>query len=139
MSESSGVSPELDIASTVSRAVIMPRSPWLASPGWTNCAGVPVEARVEAILCPTWPLLPMPVTITRPWSCARAIASTASAKAKSIVRASAASPAHSVSSTRRAAAMSPDSCASADRSFFTLAMELPALLRPRAAFSDAAS
>ena len=29
----SGVSPELDRASTTSRGVIMPRSPWLASPG----------------------------------------------------------------------------------------------------------
>ena len=44
----------------------MPRSPWLASAAWTNCAGVPVEARVAAILRATWPLLPMPVTISRP-------------------------------------------------------------------------
>ena len=29
-------------------------------------AGVPVEARVAAILRATWPLLPMPVTMTRP-------------------------------------------------------------------------
>ena len=28
----------------------MPRSPWLASAGWTNSAGVPVEASVAAIL-----------------------------------------------------------------------------------------
>ena len=41
----------------------MPRSPWLASAGWTNCAGVPVEAKVAAILRAIWPLLPMPVTI----------------------------------------------------------------------------
>ena len=46
--------------------VIMPRSPWLASAGWTKSAGVPVEARVAAILRATWPLLPMPVTTTRP-------------------------------------------------------------------------
>src|SRR5665811_440115 len=57
---------------------IMPRSPWLASPGCTNSAGVPVEAKVEAILRPTWPDLPMPVTITRP--CAARIRSTAAAK-----------------------------------------------------------
>ena len=44
----------------------MPRSPWLASLGWTKKAGVPVEAKVAAILRPTWPDLPMPVTITRP-------------------------------------------------------------------------
>ncbi len=49
-----------------SSSVIMPRSPWLASPGWTKCAGVPVDARVAAILRPTWPDFPMPVTITRP-------------------------------------------------------------------------
>ncbi len=29
--------------------------------------GVPVEARVAAILLPIWPDLPMPVTTTRPW------------------------------------------------------------------------
>ena len=44
----------------------MPRSPWLASAGWTKSAGVPVEASVAAILRATWPLLPMPVTTTRP-------------------------------------------------------------------------
>ena len=44
----------------------MPRSPWLASAGCTNSAGVPVEASVAAILRPTWPLLPMPITTTRP-------------------------------------------------------------------------
>ncbi len=45
----------------------MPRSPWLASPACTNKAGEPVEARVAAILRPTWPLLPMPVTTIRPF------------------------------------------------------------------------
>src|SRR3990167_2135960 len=59
-------SPLLEMASTRSAAVIMPRSPWLASPGCTNMAGVPVDARVAAILRPTWPLLPMPMTTTRP-------------------------------------------------------------------------
>ena len=38
----------------------MPRSPWLASAGWTKCAGVPVLARVAAILRAMWPDLPMP-------------------------------------------------------------------------------
>ena len=52
------------------RRVIMPRSPWLASAGWTNSAGVPVEASVAAILRATWPLLPMPVTTTRPLTAA---------------------------------------------------------------------
>ena len=48
------------------RAVIIPRSPWLASAGCTNSAGVPVEASVAAILRATCPDLPMPETITRP-------------------------------------------------------------------------
>ena len=47
--------------------VIMPRSPWLASLGCTKKAGVPVEERVAATFSPTWPLLPMPVTMMRPW------------------------------------------------------------------------
>jgi hypothetical protein len=62
----SGVSPEFEIASTTSVAVIIPRSPWLASPGWTKKDGVPVLASVAAILPATWPDLPMPVTTTRP-------------------------------------------------------------------------
>ena len=66
MAISSSLSPLLEIASTTSAALIMPRSPWLASAGCTNMAGVPVEASVAAILRPTWPLLPMPMTTTRP-------------------------------------------------------------------------
>ena len=62
-----------------SSGVIMPRSPWLASLGCTKKAGVPVEAKVAAILRPTWPDLPMPVTITRPR--APRIRSTAAMKA----------------------------------------------------------
>jgi hypothetical protein len=38
----------------------------LASAGWTKKAGVPVDASVAAIFEPIWPLLPTPVTITRP-------------------------------------------------------------------------
>jgi hypothetical protein len=34
--------------------------------GCTNIAGVPVDASVAAILRPMWPLLPMPMTTTRP-------------------------------------------------------------------------
>ena len=60
------LSPELDSASTTSSCAIMPRSPWLASPGCTKKAGVPVDASVDAILPPIWPDLPMPVTTTRP-------------------------------------------------------------------------
>ena len=60
------VEPELEMAMTTSSAVIMPRSPWLASPGWTKKAGEPVLASVAAILPPIWPDLPMPVTTMRP-------------------------------------------------------------------------
>ena len=71
-------SPEFEMAITTSPSAIIPTSPWLASPGCMKNAGVPVEARVEAILPPTWPDLPMPVTTTRPL--AAKIAATASRK-----------------------------------------------------------
>ena len=87
-----------------SSGVIMPRSPWLASPGWTKKAGVPVEAKVAAILRATWPDLPMPVTISRPFD--RAISSTAATKGvrepAADRRDSAAMPPASVSSVRSA-------------------------------------
>ena len=66
MVSSSSVSPEFEMASTTSRGVIIPKSPWLASPGWTKKAGLPVLARVAAILPPMWPDLPMPSTTMRP-------------------------------------------------------------------------
>ena len=66
MSISSEDSPEFEMAMKTSCAVTMPRSPWAASPGCTNMAGVPVEARVAAILRAMWPDLPMPDTTTRP-------------------------------------------------------------------------
>jgi hypothetical protein len=72
MAASSSLSPLLDSASTTSCAVTMPRSPWLASAGCTKSAGVPVLARVAAILRPTCPLLPMPITTTRPWQASTA-------------------------------------------------------------------
>ncbi|MNG25893.1 hypothetical protein D3C84_1108080 [compost metagenome] len=49
----SSLSPELEMAMMRSPAEIIPRSPWLASPGWRKKAGVPVLARVAAILLPT--------------------------------------------------------------------------------------
>ena len=61
------VLPLLDRAITQSLAVIMPMSPWEASPGCTKKAGVPVLASVAAILPAICPLLPMPVTTTRPF------------------------------------------------------------------------
>ena len=67
----SSVSPEFDKASTTSPRATMPMSPWTPSAGCRKNAGVPVEASVAAILRPTRPDLPMPVTMTRaaqPWS-----------------------------------------------------------------------
>ena len=58
--------PDDDAARTTSPGTIMPRSPWIASAGWMNRAGVPVEDRVAATFFITWPLLPMPVQTTRP-------------------------------------------------------------------------
>ena len=49
---SSTVSPDQDMATTTSSGTIMPRSPWLASAGWTKKAGVPVDASVAATLAP---------------------------------------------------------------------------------------
>ena len=72
MLPSSTLSPDQDMATIASSLAIMPRSPWLASLGCTKKAGVPVEANVAAIFWPTWPLLPMPVTMTRPLAAASA-------------------------------------------------------------------
>jgi hypothetical protein len=44
----------------------IPRSPWDASPAWRKYAGVPVDANVAAIFCPTRPDFPIPVTAIRP-------------------------------------------------------------------------
>ena len=66
IASSSSVLPEFDRASTTSSEITMPRSPWLASAGCMKKAGVPVEARVAAILRAMWPDLPMPLTTTRP-------------------------------------------------------------------------
>mgnify|MGYP006897559409 CR=1 FL=1 len=46
MSFSSLVSPEFERRITTSSLVIMPKSPWDASPGWIKNDGVPVEAKV---------------------------------------------------------------------------------------------
>ena len=78
----------------------MPRSPWLASPGCTKNAGVPVEARVAAILRPMCPDLPMPLTTTRPLQ--PRISRQASTKAGPIRASSASTAAASVAITVRA-------------------------------------
>ena len=44
------LSPEFDRKITISSLVIMPKSPWLASPGCIKKAGDPVLDKVEAIL-----------------------------------------------------------------------------------------
>ena len=62
----SSVSPLAESAITTSPAAKPPMSPWTASPGCRNSAGVPVELRVAAIFCAMMPLLPIPVTTTRP-------------------------------------------------------------------------
>ena len=66
MLPSSTVSPDHDIARITSSLDIIPRSPCEASLGCTKNAVVPVEENVAAILWPTWPDLPIPVTMTRP-------------------------------------------------------------------------
>ena len=104
MAASSSLSPRLEMASTTSTALIMPRSPWLASAGCTNIAGVPVDASVAAILRPTWPLLPMPITTTRPAT--SSISATARAKSSPSRRlrpSTAAASMSSVSWARRSA------------------------------------
>ena len=60
------VSPLCDRATTTSSSCTTPRSPWTASAGCRKNAGVPVLARVAAILRLMIPDLPMPVTMTRP-------------------------------------------------------------------------
>ena len=65
----SSLSPEFESAMTTSSLVIMPRSPWLASAGCIKKAGVPVLAKVEAILLPICPDFPIPLTTTLPWQC----------------------------------------------------------------------
>ncbi len=98
MAASSSLSPLLLMASTTSPAMTMPRSPWLASAGCTKKAGVPVEASVAAVLRPTWPLLPMPITTTRPRH--SSIACTARAKPSPWRAASASSARASISKVR---------------------------------------
>ena len=63
---SSWLSPELERKITISFSVIIPRSPWLASPGCIKNDGVPVLERVEAIFPAICPDFPMPLKITLP-------------------------------------------------------------------------
>src|SRR5690242_7893381 len=79
-----------------------PRSPWIASAGWRNNAGVPVLVSVAAILRQMMPDLPMPVRMTRPLHCRSSC--TAQSKRPSRRSTSARIAAASVSSTLRARA-----------------------------------
>ena len=51
---------------TTSPSQRQPTPPWSASVACRKCAGVPVLDSVAAILAPTIPDLPIPVTTTRP-------------------------------------------------------------------------
>ena len=62
----SSVSPLEERASTRSPWASIPRSPCSASAACRNKAGVPVELKVATTFCAIIPLLPMPVTTTRP-------------------------------------------------------------------------
>ncbi len=109
MASSSALSPELDSAIITSCAVIMPRSPWLASAGCRKNAGVPVLASVEAILCAMWPDLPIPLTTTRPLAGQDQFDRLREA-ARPAARTSAATAAASISSTRRALSSARCAC-----------------------------
>src|SRR5882762_336255 len=95
----SSVSPLADRASTTSPRTTMPRSPCTASTGCMNRAGVPIELRVAAILRAMMPLLPMPVTTTRPRQAS--INWTALSKASAMGPASRSASARSASASMR--------------------------------------
>ena len=122
-------SPLHDMANTMSSVVTMPRSPWLASLGCTNIAGVPVEASVDASLRPMWPLLPIPVMITRP-RIAR-ITPTALTKASpngpAMAAESAANPSLSTDSVRQAVARGSDVLANGSSPEFVTVQSHPVL------------
>ena len=81
----SSVSPLAESATTTSPGISTPRSPCTASAGCRNRAGEPVELSVAAIFCAMMPLLPMPVTTTRPLLSPQCrISSTARRKASTI-------------------------------------------------------
>ncbi len=65
----SSLLPELEIAISTSPGTSMPKSPCPASPGCIKNDGVPVEAKVAAILRPICPDFPIPVMTKRPRHC----------------------------------------------------------------------
>ena len=58
--------PLCEMSRAMSFGATMPKSPCMASAALTNIAGVPVDANDAAILCPTMPVLPMPIITTLP-------------------------------------------------------------------------
>ena len=100
ISPNSAVSPEFEIKITKSSGVIIPKSPWLASAGWTKAEGVPVEARVELILRAICPDFPIPDKITRPF--VASMASTAPSKSAGKCAAKAITASASIFKTRAA-------------------------------------
>src|SRR5512139_3676431 len=88
------------MASTTSPLPTTPKSPCTASAACRKVAGVPVLARVAAILRQMRPDLPMPVTMTLPRQAA--IRSTARSKRASRRSRTACKAAISIASTRRA-------------------------------------
>ena len=58
--------PLWEMSRAMSFVATMPRSPCIASAAFMNMAGVPVDAKDAAILCPTIPVLPMPMMTTLP-------------------------------------------------------------------------
>src|SRR6202008_4374239 len=74
-----------------------------------NCAGVPVDDSVAAILRATWPLLPIPLTMTRPFTAASRSMARVNAPSSCPESWASASPANA--STRRATARSLEAAA----------------------------
>src|SRR5262249_1382203 len=91
-------------------------------------AGVPVLARVDAILRPTCPDLPTPLTTTRPWQAS--IRPTASRKRSSRRAASALTASASIASTLRARSSAGVDVAFFDESFMDLTIALVRALSP---------
>jgi len=101
----SSVSPLADKATTTSPGISTPRSPCTASAGCRNSAGLPVELSVAAIFCAIIPLLPIPVTTTRPRpSPQRITSSTARPNASAIEPASPGGASRRAASASKAAA-----------------------------------
>src|SRR5579875_3335886 len=88
------------MASSTSPATSIPRSPWRASAGCRNIAGVPVLESVAATLRPIRPDFPIPVTTTRPRQ--PSSSSTALSKRPSSRSCRSRMACASISSTRRA-------------------------------------